>query len=419
MIKILTGLIGEIWHLLLEMAPYLLFGFLVAGVLHLFLPKNKVSRHLAHGDAKSVIKASLFGIPLPLCSCGVIPVAAHLKKQGANKGPLLSFLVSTPTTGIDSIFATYSLLGILFAVVRPVAALFSGLMAGFITNASTKSSPVKSTQSFECSICPDKTPHTHPWSEKIVHMFRYAFFELIEDIGKWIAVGIVIGGVISYFVPAEFIHAYLSNPLLAYPLMLLIGIPMYVCATGSIPMVAPLILKGMAPGAGLVFLFAGPATNTATLSFVAGEMGKKSLITYLASIIAGSVIFGLLIDLIWNLSGQNLSLISGGVQMLPNWLHILSAIILSILILRTFLKKSDQKVTGDGMLITVPDMSCENCKRTLDMALRKVAGVNNVNIDLKTKQIEVIGQADQKNIFTTIQDSGYTVQEDKQVASSK
>jgi uncharacterized membrane protein YraQ (UPF0718 family)/copper chaperone CopZ len=409
--NILLGLIQETWHLLLEMAPYLLFGFFVAGVLHLLLPKNKVSKHLAKGDKKSVLKAALFGIPLPICSCGVIPVAAHLKKQGANKGPLQSFLVSTPTTGVDSILATYSLLGILFAVVRPIAALFSGLMAGFITNKSEEPLPIQPQQSFECAICPDKTPHTHSWTEKIIHMFKYAFFELIEDIGKWIALGVIIGGIISYFIPAGFIHKYLGNPFLAYPLMLLIGIPMYVCATGSIPMVAPLILKGMTPGAGLVFLFAGPATNTATLSFVAGEMGRKSLITYLASIVTGSLIFGLVIDLIWNISGQDIRLISGGMQMLPDWLSISSAIILSALILKSFIKKPAQKVTGEGMLVTVPDMSCENCKRTLDIALRKVNGVSNVNIDLITKQIEVVGQADRGNIQTVIQEAGYTVEE--------
>ena len=407
--KILLGLIGETWHLLLEMAPYLLLGFSVAGVLHLFLPKNKVARHLAKGDTRSVVKAALLGIPLPLCSCGVIPVAAHLKKQGANKGPLQSFLVSTPTTGVDSIFATYSLLGILFAIVRPIAALFSGLMAGIITNNAARPEPIQTVQTFECPICPDKKPHTHTWQEKIVHMFKYAFFELIEDIGKWIVLGIVIGGVIGYFVPAEFIHKYLGNPFLAYPIMLLIGIPMYVCATGSIPMVAPLILKGMTPGAGLVFLFAGPATNTATLSFVAGEMGRKSLITYLASIIAGSLLFGLLIDLIWTMSGQDIRLISGGMQMLPNWVNISSAILLSILILRTFIKRSAQKTSGEGMLVTVPDMSCEHCKRTLDTAIRGVDGVNNVNIDLKTKQIEVVGSAEQSSIFLAIKDAGYTV----------
>lgn len=407
--RILLGLAGETWHLLLEMAPYLLFGFFVAGVLHLFLPRNKVSKHLAEGDSKSVVKAALLGIPLPLCSCGVIPVAAHLKKQGANKGPLQSFLVSTPTTGVDSIFATYSLLGILFAVVRPIAALFSGLMAGFITNSSTEPEPIQASQTFECPICPDRTPHTHTMREKTVHMFKYAFFELIEDIGKWIALGIVVGGVIGYFVPTEFIHKYLGNPFLAYPLMLLIGIPMYVCATGSIPMVAPLILKGMTPGAGLVFLFAGPATNTATLSFVAGEMGKKSLITYLASIIVGSLLFGLLIDLIWNISGQDVRLISGGMQMLPNWVNISSAVILSILILRTFMKKAAEKVSGEGMLVTVPDMSCEHCKRTLDTAIRGVTGVNNVNINLKTKQIEIAGSAEENSIFLAIQDAGYTV----------
>lgn len=415
--EIVTGLIHETWRLTLEMAPYLLFGFLVAGILHLLLPKNKVSKHLAKGDSSSVIKAALFGIPLPLCSCGVIPVAAHLKRQGANKGPLQSFLISTPTTGVDSIFATYSLLGILFAVVRPVASLFSGLMAGFVTNASSQSLPVQTEQKFECAICSERTPHTHPWSEKIIHMFRYAFFELIEDIGKWIVIGIVIGGVISYVVPAELIQKYLGNAFLAYPLMLLVGIPMYVCATGSIPMVAPLILKGMTPGAGLVFLFAGPATNTATLSFIAGEMGKKALFIYLGSIITGSILFGLLIDLIWNLSGQNLNLITPGMDMLPHWLSVASAVVLTLLILRTFLpskmfgeKQPAAGTGGDGMMVTVPDMTCDHCKRTLDNAIRQVTGVDNVAIDLKTKRIQVVGAVDQNNILSAIQDAGYSVE---------
>jgi uncharacterized membrane protein YraQ (UPF0718 family)/copper chaperone CopZ len=410
MIEIITGLLREVWHLLLEMAPYLLFGFFIAGILHVLIPKEKVSKHLARNNMASVVKASLFGVPLPLCSCGVIPVAAHLKKQGANKGPLQSFLVSTPTTGVDSILATYSLLGILFAVVRPVAALFSGLLAGFLANNSSAPTINKESEAInDCAICPEPNPHNHSFSEKISHTFKYAFFELIEDVGKWIVIGIVVGGIISYFVPASLIQKYLGNPFLAYPLMLLIGIPMYVCATGSIPIVAPLIQMGMTPGAGLVFLFAGPATNTATLTFVGGEMGRKSLITYLASIVVGSLLFGLLIDLIWNLSGQNVRLISGGMEMLPQWLKIVSSIILLFLIARVAFVKKESELSGNGFVVTVPDMNCEHCRKTLDSAISKLRGVDKVNINLKQKRVEVVGAVSQKNIFEAIEEAGYKI----------
>jgi uncharacterized membrane protein YraQ (UPF0718 family)/copper chaperone CopZ len=415
MFDIVFGLLREIWFLLLEMAPYLLLGFLVAGILHVLIPAEKISKHLAQNNMRSVIKASLFGIPLPLCSCGVIPVAAHLKRQGANRGPLLSFLVSTPTTGVDSILATYSLLGILFAIVRPVAALFSGLLAGFLSIPHSKKVYEFEVSKNNCVICTDESPHSHTILEKAKHSVKYAFLELVEDVGKWIVLGIIIGGAISYFIPASIIEKYLGNPFLAYPLMLLIGIPLYVCATGSIPMVAPLILKGMTPGAGLIFLFAGPATNTATLSFVGGEMGRKSLITYLTSIIVGSLLFGLLIDLIWNMSGRDLSLITGTMEMLPEWLKISSGIVLVLLILKAMIKKSQPEFTGKGLMISVPGMTCENCKRTLDAAIRKVENVEEVNINLKQKKIEVIGGIKEAAVFGAIQNAGYEISESKTI----
>lgn len=408
--EILFSVVRETWHLLLEMAPYLLFGFLMAGILHVLIPQEKVAKHLAKNDMKAVIKASLFGVPLPLCSCGVIPVAAHLKKQGANKGPLLSFLVSTPTTGVDSILATYSLLGILFAIIRPIAALFSGLLAGFLSNRSIRNEADSQTNPGNtAAVSADSAIEKKSIVGKSSDAFRYAFFELIEDIGKWIIIGIVVGGLIGALVPANLIEKYLGNPWLAYPLMLVIGIPMYVCATGSIPIVAPLILNGMTPGAGLVFLFAGPATNTATLSFVGGEMGKKSLFAYLGSIAVGSILFGLLIDFIWHLSGHNLNLIGGTMEMLPEWLKVGSAGILLALIARALFSRKDEEVSGAGLVVTVPDMSCENCRRTIDQAIRKVDGVVEVHINLKQRKVEVVGSTQPENVFEAIEDAGYEV----------
>jgi len=414
-LEIITGLLQEIWRLTNEMSPYLLFGFLIAGLLHIIIPKEKIYNSFSRNNISSVLKASLFGIPLPLCSCGVIPVAALLKREGAGKGPVVSFLVSTPTTGVDSILATYSLLGPLFAVIRPVAALFTGVFAGFITNLSEKKKENQSNIGFSCAVCDISTPHTLPLSgiiEKVKKMFKYAFVDLLGDVGKWIAIGILIGGLIGYFVPPWMFEQYLGNPVLAYLLMLAVGIPMYVCATGSIPIAASLIMKGLTPGAGLIFLIAGPATNTATLSFIYGKLGKKSLINYLATLIITAVFFGIILDWLWSLSGKDIALITGGMEMLPLWLKISSSILLIGLILNTFLKKSEGKIMGTGKIFKVPDMECEHCKKTIGSEIRKLTGIENVNIDLKTKEVEVIGNVKEEEIISAIKNAGYSVEKE-------
>ncbi len=336
----ITGLLKEIWYLLAEMAPYLLLGFGVAGILHVLIPRSAVFKHLAKNDLASIVKASLFGIPLPLCSCGVIPVAAQLRKDGAGKSSVLSFLTSTPTTGVDSILATYALLGPLFAVIRPIAALFGGVIAGATYNLAEKETPGTQSTDLSCALCGREQPHSHSFTRKIKEMVAYGFHELIADVWKWLALGIILGGGISYFVPASLIESYLSNSFISYSLMLLLAIPMYVCATGSIPIAATLIIKGMSPGAGLVFLIAGPATNTATLSFVAGKLGKRASAVYLATIAVTALCFGLLVDFIWLSSGKDVALIAGGMEMLPGWVKTGSSILLiALTLLAIFPKK--------------------------------------------------------------------------------
>ena len=402
-------LLKAIWYLLNEMAPYLLFGFLIAGFLHILISKEKIYKHFAENNLSSIIKASLFGIPLPLCSCGVIPVAAHLRKQGAGKSSTMSFLISTPTTGVDSILATYALLGPLFAVIRPIAAFFGGVSGGIINNLFTqKKEKKKITKNFSCVVCEIDTPHVHTWKEKIKVMLKYGFFDLIESTWKWLMIGIIAGGLISFLVPDNLIGQYLGNSYIAYTLMILIAIPMYVCATGSIPIAASLILKGMTPGAGLVFLIAGPATNTATLSFVAGKLGKRSLVIYLLIIIITALLFGLLIDYIWIDSGKNIKLLGSHMKMLPGWVKTSSSILLLILILKAIFHKHGKKITGVGMVFKVPDMSCKNCVKTLNSALNKVKGTEDVHIDLKKKQVEVLGNVSKGPIISAIKKAGYT-----------
>ncbi len=342
MLNVFSGVLTAAWDLMLEMSPYLLLGFLAAGILNFLIPKDKIYKHFAGNNLKANFKAALFGVPLPICSCGVIPVAAYLRDKGAGKGATVSFLASTPTTGIDSIMATYSLLGPLFAIIRPVAALFAGIFGGTLTNITKNShKPQKNLTSKgqSCSSCSTEKASSPGIMAKIKNVFSYAFFDLVGDVGKWILLGILIGGLIGFLIPGDIIGKYLGTPLLAYPLMLLVSIPMYICATGSIPIAASLILKGMTPGAGLVFLIAGPATNVATLSFTGGKLGKKTLLMYLLSIVTTAVLFGLLLDLIWILSGKDVGLLTQSMQMLPHGVKIAAALFLSGLLINAIIHK--------------------------------------------------------------------------------
>ena len=420
MLTILSGILKSVWFLLLEMSPYLLLGFFIAGVLNLIIPKEKIYKHLSGNKLSSIIKASLFGVPLPLCSCGVIPVAAYLRKEGAGKGSTVSFLSSTPTTGVDSILATYSLLGPLFAVIRPVAAFFAGILSGSFAGVLEKkqnNEKIMFSEGNSCIMCDIEESHSHNFFEKIKYIFQYGFIELIDDAGKWILIGVIAGGIIGFLIPADFIEQYLSNPWLAYPIMLLISIPMYICATGSIPIAAALIIKGMTPGAGLIFLIAGPATNTATLAFVSGKLGKRILFIYLFSITIAALLFGLIVDHIWKISGEDINLITGSMKMLPIWFKIFSAILLSGLMIRAILKNLINKFFNKNKEIIdmkgnykVQDMTCQHCVNTIENALKPIQGVEKINISLNDKLVQVDGEYDENSVITAIQKAGYSVE---------
>lgn len=326
----LKGILLESFWLLVKMAPYLLFGLLFAGVLHIFFPPSKVARQFGQGNVLSVLKATLFGIPLPLCSCGVLPAAISLRKEGAARGPVLSFLISTPTSGVDSILATYSLLGPLFAAYRVLAAFVSGFASGILANLFTGKEPEEPlSPGTACHICDQESPHSHSAGRKLSAMFSYAFGELIEDIGKWLIVGLLIGGAIAYLIPQGAVEAYVGVGWLSMLIMLLVGIPLYVCATASIPVAAALMLKGMSPGAALVFLLAGPATNAMTVTLVARFLGRRSVAIHLLTISAFSVGFGLLLNQIWGLFERRevFALISHG-ELLPEPLGITASLVL-------------------------------------------------------------------------------------------
>ncbi len=410
--NLITGVLLETWNLLREMAPYLLLGFAVAGVLHVLIPADWIERHLSRNRLANLVKATLFGVPLPLCSCGVIPVAAHLKKAGASRGAVVSFLVSTPTTGVDSILATYALLGPLFALFRPVAAFVSGLVAGGLAALwGDRENEAPSVRGEMCVSCGTPGHERQTWLQKLVAGTRYAFYDLVADVGRWILLGVVAGGLIAFLVPSTWIETYLGRAWLAYPLMLLVATPMYVCATGSIPIAAALVMKGMTPGAGLIFLIAGPATNTATLAFVGGKLGRRTLGIYLTTIVALALGFGLLFDGLWTLLGRDTALLEGGMRMLPETVKTLSAVVLLGLILVGLWPKKTEEVSGMGLLLRVPDMTCDHCKARIQSALLALEGVQEVRVDLKSKQVEVSGEVPRDRVIQAIQQVGYTVEE--------
>ena len=290
-------LLTEIISIFNEASLYLLFGFLVAAFLHIYLQPEFIAKHLGTGKVKPVLLAALFGVPLPLCSCGVVPAALALDKKGANKGSVLSFLISTPQSGVDSIAITYALIDLPMTIIRPFAAFISAVVAGIIANF-TESNSQKSKASSEACIIddcckvdesPEEHKHHHSFFEKMRFGLRFAFIDLLADIAKWLLIGIVLAGIISYLMPVEVIEKHLSGGLSSMLIMLLAGIPLYICAAASTPIAAALIAKGMSPGTALVFLLSGPATNIATIVVIGKTLGKKATAIYLGSIALCSI----------------------------------------------------------------------------------------------------------------------------------
>lgn len=294
MIGYTRSILIDFWNTMAEMSPYLLFGFLMAGLLSVWISQRLVERHLGGRGIWPLAKASLFGIPLPLCSCSVIPVSMSLYKHGASKGSTISFLLSTPQTGVDSIFVTFSLLGPVFAVFRPLAALVTGIVGGTLVDLFAADTPKNNTEVPKCSDeCCRASQHG-----KLVRALKYGFVTLPRDIGKPMLVGLVIAAVISAVVPEGFFAEKLGQGIFAMVVMMFVGIPIYVCATASAPVAAALILKGLTPGAALVFLMTGPATNAAGLVTIWKALGKRAALAYLLAVAGCALLGGIVLDLV-------------------------------------------------------------------------------------------------------------------------
>ncbi len=303
------------------MAPYILFGLLFAGILHELVPDSIVTKHLGKENIASVVKSTVFGIPLPVCSCGVIPLATSIKKSGASKGATLSFLISTPITGVDSILATYGIFGWAFTLYRVVTSMVIATVAGVLTNLFDKEEAPKPLFSAApvggFSMAPTVTKKAEDESccsggsccesgvkpkFSLTKALKYAFVTLLGDIAKPLFWGLVIGAVITAAIPENLSTLLIEYSWLSYLIVIAIAVPMYVCATASLPIAAALMLSGVSAGAAFVFLSAGPATNTVTIGVVKKMLGTRSLYIYLGTIVIGSVLFGLGLDYIFDIN---------------------------------------------------------------------------------------------------------------------
>ncbi len=402
------------WELTLEMAPYLLLGFLIAGLLNGLFSKEWLQKQLGKPGWSSSIKAALFGVPLPLCSCGVIPTGVSLHKKGASKGATTSFLISTPQTGIDSILITYGMMGWAYAIVRPIIAFITGIFGGFFVDNFDKSNEeMKDSES--CDDCAVDTTQQH-WFDRI---FKYAFVDFLQDISRWLIIGLVLASVISMLVPEQFFEeGILSEPIVSMLLVLVASIPLYVCATGSVPIAAVLLMKGISPGAAIVFLMAGPATNIATFTVIWNAIGKRMTIIYLASIILGALLFGVIIDYLlpeaWLSYFSITEMVSEHHHFLPYWLSLGSAVLLTLLIINAeiqrYLPKKTTIMEGktkENSTYIVKGMTCNHCVANVNKHLTEADNVNTVDVDLSSGRVDIQGDISDEKVKTIIEDIGY------------
>jgi uncharacterized protein len=421
-------LLNEINNTFVSMAPYLMIGLFFAGILHVFVSSDIVAKHLGGNSVASVVKAAIFGIPLPLCSCGVLPVAMSLRKGRASNGATISFLISTPQTGIDGIIATWGMLGPVFAVFRPFAALVMGITGGLVTNLfSAKQAPALDggNKAFECNICYDTSPHSHSFAHRIRRIFTYAYRDFFDDISVNLSIGLVLSGVIAFFVPDHFFEKYVGNEFLSMLMMIALGIPMYTCVTASIPVAVALMLKGLSPGAAFVFLTVGPATNFSFIMVIAQVMGKKIVTVYLATLAVMSIIMGYVLNAIFAVTGTES--LEGLVahhyhhHAIPLWQLFLSGVFLIVLLL-SFYRLLIPKIKGlfgmkkhggeahPPLTIKVSGMSCKNCARKVTESVKKVVGVKAVEVDVKKGKVRVEGSAGENEVKKAVEDAGYKVE---------
>ncbi|MCA9062459.1 MAG: permease [Planctomycetaceae bacterium] len=385
----------------LELAPWMLVGAAAAGLLHRLVPVAWMKRHLS--GRGGVVKAALFGVPLPLCSCGVIPVGMSLKKDGAGNGAVVGFLIATPQTGVDSILVSGGFLGFPFAVFKLVSAFVTGLIGGWLTDLLVREPP--------------PSPATHSNDEAAPRTWKLAWehgLEMLHSIWKWLVFGVVISAAISTFLPDDGLSRYsvLAGPW-SLVLTVVVSIPLYVCATASVPIAATLVACGMPPGAALVFLMAGPATNVATLGAVYRTLGFRTLVVYLSVLIVGSIGCGLLMPGLIDVQ----SFVQAHQHNHFSWWHTGGAILLAILLLwfaatdvrRWLNHRSAADSASDTPVhtISVSGMTCNGCASRLERTLSSMEEVQSAVVTLENGQAVVQSRLSRPEIAERIRAAGF------------
>lgn len=340
-------LFNNIWLVFLDMAFWLLIGLLAAGIIKSFISTETMQRWVGGRGLASILRAALFGAPLPLCSCGVLPAAIGLHRAGASKEATVSFLISTPETSVDSVAVTYALMGPVMAVFRPISALVNavgtGMLTTFVVDESVGSKSIATDNDVK-SYCSSKSENVEETAccaskekvkpNKVLQVLSYAGAELLDDISKWMAIGIVLAGVMLTFIPPDWLAQWGSG-LTAMLIMLVVGVPMYICAVASTPVAAGLLLAGVSPGAVLVFLLVGPATNIASFVLLKQELGGKVTVVYILGLSIFSLMMGLLLE--WLLLVQNWKIqvsLGHAHTMLPDAISWFSAFLLVFLAIK-------------------------------------------------------------------------------------
>lgn len=444
----------EFVTLFAEMAPFLLLGFLLAGVIHVWIPNHLYVPKISKANFKSVLWAALFGVPLPICSCGVIPTSIAIRREGASKGASVSFLISTPATGVDSILATYSLLGLPFAILRPIAAFVTALFGGVLTNVATRGECAEEGKIVDAKVvdlqdaakgeccggtgkcgCGDNA-HTEKASvaHRVKETLRYGFVDMVSNVSKWLCIGLVLGALIAAFVPNDFFLVLREYPLLCMLAVLVLAMPMYTCATGSIPLALALVAKGITPGAALVLLMAGPATSIASMLVVGKSFGKRTLAAYLISIAGGALFFGFIVDTFF-MDTFLVAMLPGGVggaggaeshgHGALGFFDYACAVLLALLMIYSRLPFATEKPhhcecgceheechaespkQPTTKTYKVFGMSCSHCKACVEKAVFLLDGVIFAEADVVKKELYVEGSVDEALLKKTIEEAGF------------
>ena len=403
--------LDELWTVLLDLSPALLAGLLLAGLLRVYLPDRLIRAHLSRPDFRSAVRAALVGVPMPLCSCGVVPTAMGLHKQGASRGATMSFLISTPSTGVDSVLVSAAFLGWPFAIFKVGAAFVTGVFGGWLANRVTRHDQVDD---------PD-AEQSQPYTvrgNRIRAALHYALFDILGAIDLWLIGGILLAALITTLIPTGSLEDIAwTQGLGGMFLVLAIALPLYVCTTASVPIAASLIAAGMPAGTALVFLMAGPATNIATIGIVYRTLGARLLAVYLATVIVASIGFGSTFDFVigGRAPGADAHVHAGAA-----WWQVLSAMLLLALLAYLLARRvgraqpwTKEPPGEHDIMLHVSGMTCPHCASSVKAALESVDAVDEAVVDFGSGIVRVHGGRLRRDLLASaVTRAGFTVDDE-------